>query len=40
VIRVGPTKLSFATEDAWRDIYEYRPGHKETVKDERWYIGW
>jgi hypothetical protein len=39
VVRVGPDELSFATGDAWRDIYEYRPGHKETTKDPTWYIG-
>ncbi|KJZ71038.1 hypothetical protein HIM_09565 [Hirsutella minnesotensis 3608] len=38
VIRVGPNEISFATADAWRDIYEYRPGHKEAPKDKTWYI--
>ncbi|KAK5991682.1 Cytochrome P450 monooxygenase astJ [Cladobotryum mycophilum] len=38
VVRVGPNEVSFATEEAWRDIYDYRPGHKETIKDPTWYI--
>ncbi|KAK2603870.1 hypothetical protein QQS21_003905 [Conoideocrella luteorostrata] len=38
VVRVGPNEISFATDEAWRDIYEYRPGHKETSKDPVWYI--
>jgi hypothetical protein len=39
VIRLGPNELSFSTEQAWKDIYMYRPGHKETKKDPTWYIG-
>ena len=39
VIRMGPNEVSFATEDAWHDIYDYRPGHKEAFKDDRWYLG-
>ncbi|PSN74783.1 cytochrome P450 [Corynespora cassiicola Philippines] len=36
VIRLGPNELSFATDEAWRDIYMHRPGHKETRKDPVW----
>lgn len=39
VARVGPNEVSFAVEEAWRDIYEQRPGHKEATKDSTWYIG-
>ncbi len=39
IVRLGPNELSFATEDAWKDIYMYRPGHKETKKDPHWYWG-
>ena len=39
IIRVGPNELSFANKEAWKDIYMYRPGHKEAQKDPVWYIG-
>ena len=39
VIRLAPNELSFGCEEAWRDIYMHRPGHKETKKDARWYLG-
>jgi hypothetical protein len=39
VIRLAPNEVSFAVEEAWRDIYMHRPGHKEVVKDAVWYIG-
>ncbi|KAF1992814.1 putative RNA polymerase II mediator complex component Srb8 [Amniculicola lignicola CBS 123094] len=38
VVRLAPNELSFGCEEAWRDIYMYRPGHKETKKDARWYL--
>ncbi|OCL09616.1 putative RNA polymerase II mediator complex component Srb8 [Glonium stellatum] len=38
IIRLAPNELSFAQEQAWKDIYSYRPGHKETKKDPVWYI--
>ncbi|KAK2594670.1 hypothetical protein QQS21_007646 [Conoideocrella luteorostrata] len=38
-VRVGPNDISFATVETWRDIYEYRPGHKEASKDPTWHIG-
>jgi hypothetical protein len=39
VVRVAPNELSFAGEEAWRDIYTHRPGHKEARKDPIWYMG-
>lgn len=39
VVRLGPNELSFAVEEAWKDIYMHRPGHKETKKDPIWYMG-
>lgn len=39
VVRLGPNEISFATEEAWKDIYMNRPGHKEPKKDSVWYIG-
>jgi hypothetical protein len=33
VIRLAPNEISFAVEEAWRDIYMYRPDHKEVNKD-------
>ncbi|TWU70472.1 RNA polymerase II mediator complex subunit [Metarhizium rileyi] len=38
IVRVGPNEISFATEEAWREIYGYRPGHKEAIKDSTWYL--
>lgn len=38
-IRVGPNEVSFAKDEAWKDIYMFRPGHKEAKKDPVWYIG-
>jgi hypothetical protein len=39
VVRLAPNELSFATEEAWRDIYMYRKGHLEAKKDTIWYMG-
>ena len=39
VIRLGPNEVSFAKEEAWHDIYNHRPGHKDVLKDEIWYRG-
>ena len=39
VVRLAPNELSFAVEEAWRDIYMHRRGHKEAKKDPIWYIG-
>lgn len=39
VVRLAPNELSFATADAWRDIYMYRRGHREAKKDTLWYMG-
>ncbi|KAF2661069.1 putative RNA polymerase II mediator complex component Srb8 [Lophiostoma macrostomum CBS 122681] len=38
VVRLAPDELSYACEEAWRDIYMHRPGHKEVVKDDVWYF--
>ncbi|KAL5379312.1 hypothetical protein DPSP01_008584 [Paraphaeosphaeria sporulosa] len=38
VVRLAPNKLSFATEEAWRDIYMHRRGHSEAKKDTIWYM--
>ncbi|KAK9440015.1 Cytochrome P450 CYP65BH1 [Metarhizium brunneum] len=38
VVRVGPNEISIASEEAWREIYGHRPGHKEALKDTTWYI--
>ncbi|MCJ1387107.1 RNA polymerase II mediator complex subunit [Xylographa soralifera] len=37
VVRLGPDEISFATDEAWRDIYVHRPGHKDLTKDPIWY---
>ena len=33
VVRTAPDEVSFAREDAWADIFMYRPGHKPFLKD-------
>lgn len=33
VIRIAPDEISFATEDAWQDIYAWRAGHKRALRD-------
>jgi hypothetical protein len=37
VIRWGPNELSFATADAWKDIYDRRKDGKVLVKDPLFY---
>ncbi|KAK7178809.1 cytochrome P450 [Paraphaeosphaeria sporulosa] len=34
VVRTAPNELSFNTAQAWRDIYDFRPGHLTFVKSE------
>ncbi|PVH96121.1 putative RNA polymerase II mediator complex component Srb8 [Periconia macrospinosa] len=38
IVRLGPNEISFSTEEAWKDIYMNRPGHKESKKDPIWYM--
>jgi cytochrome P450 len=33
VIRIGPTRISYTTEDAWKDAWAHRGGHQEFPKD-------
>jgi hypothetical protein len=37
--RLAPDEVSFANEEAWNDIYAFRPGHKRTLRDKAYYIG-
>jgi hypothetical protein len=37
VVRWGPNELSFATADAWREIYDRRKDGKVLVKDPLFY---
>lgn len=37
IVRIAPGELSFASKEAWHDIYEHRQGHKHLTKDEIWY---
>jgi hypothetical protein len=43
VVRLAPDELSYANEEAWREVYGYRSGRKEVgkevVKDGVWYMG-
>ena len=39
IVRLAPNELSYANEEAWKDIYMYRPGHEEMKKDKVWYFG-
>ena len=34
VVRTAPNELSFNTAQSWRDIYDFRLGHKTFVKSE------
>ncbi|OJK02337.1 hypothetical protein ASPACDRAFT_1886661 [Aspergillus aculeatus ATCC 16872] len=31
--RMAPDEISFASEEAWHDIYTWRPGHKRAIRD-------
>jgi len=35
VVRTKPNELSFISEDAWKDIYMHRQGHKQMAKAGR-----
>ncbi|KAI4266000.1 MAG: hypothetical protein L6R38_009020 [Xanthoria sp. 2 TBL-2021] len=37
-LRLAPDEVSFASEEAWADIYTYRPGHKRALRDKAYYI--
>ncbi|KAI9729789.1 MAG: hypothetical protein M1818_008403 [Claussenomyces sp. TS43310] len=37
VVRIGPDELSFRDPAAWSDIYGFRPGKGEVVKDPTFY---
>lgn len=34
VVRTGPNELSFNSAQSWRDIYDFRQGHKTFVKSD------
>lgn len=36
VVRTAPNELSFNTANAFRDIYNFRPGHQTFIKSD-WY---
>ena len=40
IIRLAPDEISFASEQAWSDIYTFRRGHKRTLRDRAYYIGY
>lgn len=33
VVRIAPDELSYATSQAWKDVFQNRPGHEEFPKD-------
>lgn len=33
VFRMAPDEVSFASEEAWQDIYAWRSGHKRAIRD-------
>jgi hypothetical protein len=37
--RLALDEVSFASEQAWNDIYTFRRGHKRAGRDKVWYIG-
>ncbi|CAG8953633.1 hypothetical protein HYFRA_00010092 [Hymenoscyphus fraxineus] len=36
-LRLAPDEVSFASEEAWNDIYTFRKGHKRALRDKRYY---
>lgn len=34
IVRLAPNELSFAREEAWRDVFAVRPGHKPFLKNQ------
>lgn len=34
MVRTAPNELSFNTAQSWKDIYDFRPGHKTFVKSK------
>jgi hypothetical protein len=38
VFRMAPDELSFASEEAWNDIYAWRKGHKRSYRDPAFYV--
>jgi len=39
IVGMAPDELSFATKDAWQEIYVHRQGHNNFTKSETWYKG-
>ena len=39
IVRLAPDEVSFANEQAWDDIYNFRRGHKRAPRDKALYIG-
>ena len=39
VVRLAPDEVSFASEQAWNDIYTFRRGHKRALRDKAYYMG-
>lgn len=37
VFRMAPDEVSFASEEAWQDIYTWRAGHKRAVRDSAFF---
>ena len=39
IVRLAPDEVSFATKEAWQEIYVHRPGLKNLTKSNAWYKG-
>lgn len=39
IIRLAPDEVSFASEQAWNDIYAFRRANKRAGRDKAYYIG-
>ncbi|EPE30604.1 Cytochrome P450 [Glarea lozoyensis ATCC 20868] len=37
-LRLAPDEVSFASEQAWNEIYAFRPGHKRALRDKAYYV--
>ena len=38
IVRIAPDELSFASEEAWHDIYAHRRGHKRAPRDKTLFV--
>jgi cytochrome P450 len=37
VLRIAPNEVTFASKEAWNDIFQSRPNHQPFLKDPKWW---